>query len=126
MRISDWSSDVCSSDLPYEETRRRGAGYDLRADQAPQDPGPGEGRGSRRDRDGKRSDAGDPRAPRQGPLRACVGTASPGSPPGAGGDDCHGAARPSAPVLRAVQNGRASGRERVVQDVEVVVVAVNL
>src|SRR3546814_10327406 len=87
MRISDWSSDVCSSDLPYEETRRRGAGYDLRADQAPQDPGPGEGRGSRRDRDGKRSDAGDPRAPRQGPLRACVGTASPGSPPGAGGDD---------------------------------------
>src|SRR3546814_10081123 len=28
MRISDWSSDVCSSDLPGQRRRRRGAGPD--------------------------------------------------------------------------------------------------
>src|SRR3546814_12989864 len=30
MRISDWSSDVCSSDLFYELARRREAGLDAR------------------------------------------------------------------------------------------------
>src|SRR3546814_16208905 len=36
MRISDWSSDVCSSDLPARREQRRGDVLHLRHDREPQ------------------------------------------------------------------------------------------
>src|SRR3546814_17870334 len=99
MRISDWSSDVCSSDLPVLDTRQR-TGHCIMLWPCHPEVFPGWADNPAYATNRRRS--GTPMNQRHEPATREIGD-----------DDAQTIADP---------HGRASGRERVCQDVEITVV----
>src|SRR3546814_12145446 len=130
MRISDWSSDVCSSDLVPADARQDGDSHRPPAlDHRGNGPAGGDGCRAHRRTGHARTAAGARR-----PVRAAVATAVRWLP----GARCRDRRRRlTMPLARAIAHtagvssedaelGRAAGRERVGRYVEIAVVAVAL